>query len=636
MKNLKFKIIAAWKLGLLNILRVLAYRLACKSGFYKWRMPIIKNEIPSNLFTPLKDVQPISANVDLITLTDIANDLLKGNLFLFSKHLVSVGSPPNWFQDPMSGNLINKRGHWSALKEFSCSGVDIKCIWELSRMDWTLVLARAYMATGSKKYIECLNAWMKDWIFSNPPNQGPNWKCGQEAAIRMMQTLVSAFVLKQHLKPSFALVNFIIQHCERIAPTIHYALAQDNNHGTSEAAGLFIAGSWLETVCKEDPRMVRRASNWRKLGEKILAERAGRLVENDGSFSQYSINYHRVALNALSMAEWWRRTLGFSTFPNMFYEQAKKAASWLYEMVDAENGDAPVIGPNDGALLFHLCSSPYRDHRPSVQLAAHLFLKKSAYRSRPCHEVLYWLDLKNDKFEKMPPRQSKKFDDGGYITIHSSDKNGNIGWAVLRYPRHRFRPSHSDALHLDLWWKSINLLRDGGTYSYNTTPELMRYFSGSPSHNTIEFDRRDQMIRLSRFLFGAWTQARVATAVEKKGNLGKRWQGAYTDAWGCDHHRCVMVEGSEWRVEDTFKGKYQNAVLRWRLAPIEWEFFEDGEWCVSSNIAEIRIKSASTIQHCELKSGLESRHYLEKTPLPVLELELPPGGGQVITTINLR
>jgi len=39
--------------------------------------------------------------------------------------------------------------------------------------------------------------------------------------------------------------------------------------------------------------------------------------------------------------------------------------------------------------------------------------------------------------------------------------------ALLRYPRFRFRPSHADVLHVDLWVDAVNVLRDGGTFSYH-------------------------------------------------------------------------------------------------------------------------------------------------------------------------
>ena len=34
-------------------------------------------------------------------------------------------------------------------------------------------------------------------------------------------------------------------------------------------------------------------------------------------------------------------------------------------------------------------------------------------------------------------------------------------------PQAPARPSQADALHLDLWHRGVNLLRDAGTFSYN-------------------------------------------------------------------------------------------------------------------------------------------------------------------------
>ena len=43
-------------------------------------------------------------------------------------------------------------------------------------------------------------------------------------------------VLGQDAKPEQGMIDFISTHLQRIEPTISYALAQQNNHGTSEAA----------------------------------------------------------------------------------------------------------------------------------------------------------------------------------------------------------------------------------------------------------------------------------------------------------------------------------------------------------------------------------------------------------------
>src|SRR3546814_4964922 len=76
-----------------------------------------------------------------------------------------------------------------------------------------------------------------------------------------------------------------------------YAVAQANNHATSEAAALFIGGSWLAANgSRAGESLVRR-------GRQHLEKQVARLVEEDGSFSQYSLNYHRVLLDTLSIVE---------------------------------------------------------------------------------------------------------------------------------------------------------------------------------------------------------------------------------------------------------------------------------------------------------------------------------------------
>jgi hypothetical protein len=63
-------------------------------------------------------------------------------------------------------------------------------------------------------------------------------------------------------------------------------------------------------------------------------------------------------------------------------------------------------------------------------------------------------------------------------------------FALLRYPRFRFRPSQADALQVDLWLGGINHPRDAGSYRYNTGEEAIRSFGGTAGHNTIQFDDR--------------------------------------------------------------------------------------------------------------------------------------------------
>nr|WP_306674576.1 heparinase II/III family protein [Endozoicomonas sp. ISHI1] len=545
-----------------------------------------------------------------------ADELLSGKFTFFSCQTVQLPVPPKWRCTPEGVEAGNATTHWSAILDFNPEVGDIKRVWELSRFDWLLVLARAFCHTQETRYLDALNHWLIDWCRENPVNGGPNWKCGQEASIRVMQTLLAAFILGEHSEPKSVMVDFVLAHCHRIAPTLAYAMAQDNNHGTSEAAALFIAGIWLQqlpiTLVKAEDRL--DAEHFAKVGRRWLENRVNKLIENDGSFSQYSVNYHRVMLDTYSMVEFWRKQLSEPAFSCTFYQKLKAATEWLCMMTQPATGDAPNLGANDGARLFVLSDTDYRDFRPSVQLASALFNKHRAYPPGAWDQSLSWLgiDVKDTHYLV---RFSNCFDQGGYCFLSDLASDTEL---YLRYPRFRFRPNQADLLHLDLWHQGKNIIRDGGSFSYNTGEPWQSYFPGTASHSTVQFDNRDQMPKVSRFLFSDWSEPfKVSSITYERGT--QVWSCGYRDAWGAEHYRKVTLGSGCLIVTDKIKGFNENAVLRWRLMPGNWSL-DDNQ--LSLDGIRLTINSHSTLTRIELITGFESRHYGEKTPLPVLEVEV--------------
>jgi hypothetical protein len=501
---------------------------------------------------------------------------------------------------------------------------DIKLIWELSRFDWVLPFAqRAHK--GDPVALDQLNTWLPDWCEHNPPYKGPNWKCGQEASIRVMHLAMAALILGQVRAASPSLRDLVQLHLQRIAPTVQYAMAQDNNHGTSEAAALFMGGSWLVAVG------VPEGESWARMGRRWLEDRAARLIGPQGSFSQYSLNYHRVMLDSFCMAEVWRRYLDLPAFSVGWQSRALAATEWLRHMVNPFNGDGPNVGANDGARLLQLTDTPYRDYRPSVALAMALFVGQRAYaQSGPWEHALQWLGVAVP-LAVAPPPQSYMADDGGFAVLRCGR-----AMAMLRYPRFRFRPSQADALHLDLWLGPDNLLRDAGTYSYNTDPHWINYFGGTASHNTVQFDNRDQMPRLSRFLFGDWLKADGVQTLPGSAET-TQFAAGYRVGRGARHHRAVSLQAGRLQVVDQVQGFTTKAVLRWRLQPGDWRLVRSPQGLQlvlgSEGVVTIGVSSTVPVLRGELVQGWESRHYLEKTPVPVLEVEVKQSG-TLTTEVN--
>jgi hypothetical protein len=76
-------------------------------------------------------------------------------------------------------------------------------------------------------------------------------------------------------------------------------------------------------------------------------------------------------------------------------------------------------------------------------------------------------------------------------------------------------------------------------------------------------------------------------------------------------------------VVDEVAGFARKAVLRWRMAPGEWRL--EGQ-CLTSDDHVLSLKADVPLVRCELVKGWESRHYLEKTPVVVLEIEVAQPG----------
>lgn len=589
-----------WRLGLINIARVVFYRLGLRTGLHAAMR--IKASIGGDQFFG----QPLQLDASLR-----ASKAWDDEVFSFGWHKVSLkGRPPEWQTNPFNGKAIDSPLlPWWKFSDFDLGVGDIKTVWEASRFDWVLAFAQR-AKSGNGLSLARLNFWLSDWCKANPAYYGPNWKCGQEASIRVMHLAMAARILDQpEMCPD--LVRLVEVHLLRISPTVSYALAQDNNHGTSEAAALFIGGSWCVA------NGIVKGKRWAQKGRGLLENLVERLIAPDGSFSQYSLNYHRVLIDTLCMVEVWRRWQGLDEFSPLFCQRAKAATNWLFSLVESSNGDAPNLGGNDGARLLPLVDTEFRDFRPSVQLAMALWGNQKAYPDDGVFNIpLKWLGVPLSQVCANKP-ESLQFTDGGYTILRRGK------WMVVfKYPRYRFRPKHCDALHVDLWIGSENLLRDGGSYSYNAETHWRDYFTGPAGHNTIEFDGRDQMPRLGRFLRGAWPASHDMEFGQEVGGCLCA-AASYRDWKGAFHHRSIKLQASTLVVCDNVRGFAGRAVLRWRMQPGDWRL--EGETIVWGAY-NLRVRADVPIVRRELVQGWESRYYFQKSPLRVFEIEIHKPG----------
>jgi hypothetical protein len=181
---------------------------------------------------------------------------------------------------------------------------------------------------------------------------------------------------------------------------------------------------------------------------------------------------------------------------------------------------------------------------------------------------------------------------------------------------------------VDVWSGGINLLRDAGTYSYNTASPWQEYFPGVEAHNTIQFDGGNQMPRLSPFLYGAWPRA----TRKFQGDGTTAWvEAGYRDWRGNRHSRRLETVEDGFRVTDRIRGFKQDAVVRWRLAPeVEWTLDADGCHCLD---CRLHVRAEGGAPRIAMTQAWESLYYMERTELPVLEVRVSPAVSTVVTEI---
>jgi len=546
------------KLGYYNFAYAAWYKIGMKYGLFKYRFPILKFNKQVSFATSIvaKDYNPIW----LIGLKEQADKIISGEFTWFSIHKFKTGEIPQWFQNPFNRKKINNPHiHWTEIGDFNSGVGDVKSVWELSRFNWLTTLARAYKVTGDIQYLDRLNLIINNWIEHNSLNQGPNWMCGQETSIRLMKILTTTTIIDIKESCKEGLNELIAHHVDRINANIKYGVIQDNNHGTSEAAGMYTGSLWLIN----QNHQVAKYQLLKNKGRAVLEGRIEKLIQKDGSFSQRSCNYHRVVVDTMSFVLQMisiHREPPFSVF---ILDRLTKLGEWQYKMIFGQNGEAPNYGSNDGAMIETLHSGSYEDFRISTQLFFALLLKRRIYGMASVSEPIYWRsDVAFDRlpFLDIERPMNELLDD------HIGILRNNRASVFIKLPDDKFRPGN-DTGHIDLWLDGVNILRDSGSFSYNAG-EITEFFKSVSSHNTVQFGQHEQLPKISRFLNGDWISAEYL-ALRSINESSSSIEFQYSDFKGNKHRRKVVLNSHSLSIIDIIVSD-ERSYVQYHLSP-NWD-----------------------------------------------------------------
>ena len=430
-----------------------------------------------------------------VKIEEVYKKIKEGKLLFFNSLEFDVGKEYDWVTNPDSQFKYDINKHWTEIADYSKEAGDIKYVWEKSRFSYLCDIIR-YDYHFNEDCAAFVFSEIISWIDANPVNSGPNYRCSQEISLRLLNW---TFALNYYRNSSFLTdevfnkIQFAIYwQIHHVYKNINFSrIAVRNNHAITETLTLYLVG----LLYPHFPE----ASNWKEKGKGWFEEEIAYQIYEDGTFLQFSMNYHRVVIQLLTWGIVLAEKNG-EVFKPVVYERAKKSVEFLRTCMMDENGYLPNYGANDGALFFKLNNADYRDFRPSLDALARA-LKIDLGLTAPAEDVL-WYGIAGKEAEKWKPKNgANSFSIGGYYVIRETDT-----LTFIRCGNHKDRPSQADNLHLDVWYKGENILIDAGSYKYNTNSETLKYYMGTASHNTVMLDDFDQMKKGGRFIWYYWSQ----------------------------------------------------------------------------------------------------------------------------------
>jgi hypothetical protein len=300
------------------------------------------------------------------------------------------------------------------------------------------------------------------------------------------------------------------------------------------------------------------------------------------------MNYHRVVVQLLTYAIQINK-FNDKPFESTFYDRANKSLVFLYNCMNNLNGNLPNYGANDGAIFFKLCTQSYRDYRPQLESLACSLSHKWPLASS---EEKYWFSIEesNNTFDDHIKNnlQENNFTNGGYFLFRDKIDNS---LTFIRCGNHKDRPSQADNLHIDIWINEANILRDAGSYKYNTEQKYLNYFQSTKAHNCLTIDYKDQMLKGDRFIWYFWSQKENVELIEYE-----------------DYYYFKGTIKAFTYLDKNFK---HSRIIKKRKGQLHWEIIDEVETSLGEPIQQYWHPSEYFLQNFSIESVDDSGNNLK-------------------------
>jgi hypothetical protein len=563
----------------------------------------------------------------LTSVLTYADAILRGEYPLMGYGSPQLGTQPDWQRDWVSGKTwpLKNSGNIRIVRH---DGSDVKAPWELSRLQWSPVVAKAYVLTGNQKYREALRSLLTHWMAANPLGKGVNWTVAMEAALRgislcLTMDLLWPFSLEE--KPWVdQLTASLWQHLRFIEAHSEFSFLVRSNHYLSNIVGLTTLSAYLR-----GPGMRRR------LRKGAAAVQREILIQTyaDGGDSEASTGYHVLVAQMFLHSLMVQRRMGVAITPE-FQTRLRLMFEWIDAVAD-DAGKLPHLGDCDNGrveLLFddiEQATLPAGE-RHSLRVGSLMGIASHLLPLRPGgHEQdAVWFG----RTEVADPVRREQepillLPDSGLAVLRAGE--ASIVFCAMPNGIHgKGSHTHCDKLSVVFRLGAEDVFCDSGSRCYTRSAELRNNDRSTRAHNTLVIDGEDQNTLSSdpRLLFQCGSEAIVSRiSWEGDGTVRASHQG-YSRI-GMEHQRTVRLDESSLLVEDEVAGTGEHRIeLRYILGPA---------WRASSEMMSGKTVSCVITgpRRMTLECGSES---LLKLMLTTTEISREYGAAQPVDCIWIQ
>jgi len=406
----------------------------------------------------------------------VYNDVMNGSFQCLGYGKLKIPKKKEWHSD----NLHDYKWKVSYFNNIDYVRTDDFCDtkipWEMSRLQYLVILAFAFIENKDSKVLKKYNSIINDWISANPPGYGVNWTCTMEVAIRMTNIAISLMIVKKYLsEKQINLINQSLAEHKRYISLFPEISDVPGNHYLSNLMGAFL----IESISGKNKSINIKLKNF-------INEAKNQFLK-DGCHFEMSPTYHVMCLEMVAIVTAFalRKKSRDNKLIIELIKIYKNGVSFCEKI--GNKYEVPIFGDNDSGQIISL-NKKTRNYK-SLKQFLNIISNKGAELNLEYHTVLLLSISKiisSDQKINIKNKTNISSFSGQFFTGIKVNQLSAIMRVGMQGLKGRASHDHDDALHVSLSKNGEDILVDKGCHSYTLDKEIRKKYILSSAHNSLK------------------------------------------------------------------------------------------------------------------------------------------------------